>query len=66
MRLSPLVEIEPDLDNFDNVTEDEIISHWRSFKASGLSEGEAWHAIVAGIALDMAFERSRTLRVREQ
>lgn len=49
-------------DPFDNITEEEIISLWECFKANGLSADEAWHAIVTGIALDMAFERTWNLR----
>ena len=52
---------EHEIDAFENVTEEEILSLWRSFKATGLSEDQAWHAIVTGIALDMAFSRSRSL-----
>lgn len=49
-------------DLFEDVSEEEIISLWRSFKATGLSEDAAWNAIVTGIALDMAFSRSKSLR----
>lgn len=56
---------EHEADPFENVTEEEVISLWRSFKASGLSEDDAWHAIVTGIALDMAFARTRSLRQAE-
>ena len=56
---------EHEVDPFENVTEEEVISLWRSFKASGLTEDEAWHAIVTGIALDMAFARTRSLRQAE-
>jgi hypothetical protein len=49
------------IDAFDSPTEDEIISLWQSFKSAGLSDKEAWDAIVAGIALDMAFSRTETL-----
>lgn len=52
---------ERDAEGFDNVTEEEIISLWRSFKSTGLSEDAAWHAIVTGIALDMVFSRNRSL-----
>jgi hypothetical protein len=52
---------EQEADAFENVTEEEILSLWRSFKATGLTENEAWHAIVTGIALDMAFSRSHSL-----
>ncbi|MBI2089178.1 MAG: hypothetical protein HYT78_10605 [Deltaproteobacteria bacterium] len=55
---------EHEIDAFENVTEEEILSLWRSFKATGLSEDQAWHAIVTGIALDMAF-RARFVGLRE-
>lgn len=67
MRQSPAIEKLPELDaSFENVTEEEIIFLWRSFKSSGLSGDEAWHAIVTGIALDMAFARSRKLPQLDQ
>lgn len=50
----------------ENPTEEDIILLWRSLKSSGLSEDEAWHAIVTGIALDMAFARSKHLKRLEQ
>lgn len=46
------------MDEFDQPTEAEIISLWQTFKSAGLSDREAWDAIVAGIALDMAFSRT--------
>ena len=49
------------IDGFDHPTEAEIISLWQTFKSAGLSDKEAWDAIVAGIALDMAFSRTETL-----
>ncbi|MFQ5852679.1 MAG: hypothetical protein ACE5JU_19135 [Candidatus Binatia bacterium] len=49
------------LETFDDVTEQDIILLWRSFKSAGLSGDEAWHAIMTGIALDVAFARSRSL-----
>jgi len=48
-------------DAFDKPTEGEIIMLWQSFRSAGLSAQQAWDAIVAGIALDMAFSRSETL-----
>lgn len=42
-------------------TEEEILCVWRSLKSSGISEDEAWHAIVTGLALDRAFARSKNL-----
>lgn len=61
-----MIEEASELDAFDNVTEEEVLSLWRSFKSSGLTGYEAWHAIVTGIALDMAFARSRNLKQVEQ
>lgn len=67
MRYSQVITkaAEHEVDPFESVTEEEVISLWRSFKASGLTEDEAWHAIVTGIALDMAFARTRSLRRAE-
>ena len=53
---------ERDQDLFESVTEEEIIYLWRSIKGRGLSEDEAWQAVVTGIALDMAFAKTRTFK----
>lgn len=53
----PNRERDPDL--FETVTEEEIIYLWRSIKGRGLSENEAWQAVVTGMALDMAFAKSQ-------
>jgi hypothetical protein len=53
-------EREPDL--FESVTEEEIIYLWRSIKGRSLSEDEAWQAIVTGLALDMAFSKTRSCK----
>ncbi|HWO41153.1 MAG TPA: hypothetical protein VNO43_05065 [Candidatus Eisenbacteria bacterium] len=45
---------------FDSISEEEILLLWRSIKGRGLSEDQAWQAIVTGIALDMAFSKSRS------
>jgi len=60
------IERRVELDPFENITEAEIISLWEVFKSSGLSADEAWNAIVAGIALDVAFARSKNLTTIEQ
>jgi hypothetical protein len=65
MRLNRILEKAPEQDAFDDVTEEEIIFLWQSLKSGGLSGDEAWHAIVTGIALDMAFSRSKTARQLE-
>ena len=58
----PISEKEREQEFFDSVTEDEIMYHWRSIKSKGLSDDDAWQAIVTGIALDMAFAKSKTSR----
>jgi len=55
-------EQERDQEFFDSVTEDEIMYHWRAIRSKGLSDDDAWQAIVTGIALDMAFAKSKTFR----
>ncbi len=57
-----MVSEEHEADLLENPTEEEIICLWRSLQSSGLSEDEAWHAILTGIALDMAFARSKNLK----
>ena len=66
MRPGNIVDTAVVEDGLENPTEEEIIYLWRSLKSSGLSEDEAWHAIVTGIALDMAFARSKSVRRVEQ
>jgi hypothetical protein len=55
-----------DAESFDSISEAEIISLWESFKSLGLSEEAAWNAILAGIALDMAFARTKNMPKLEQ
>ena len=64
MPTNPLsaLDNERDQDLFESVTEEEIIYLWRSIKGRGLSEDEAWQAVVTGIALDMAFAKTRTFK----
>ena len=64
MPINPIsaLDIERDQDLFESVTEEEIIYLWRSIKGRGLSEDEAWQAVVTGIALDMAFAKTRTCK----
>jgi hypothetical protein len=50
---------EREQDLLESVTEEEVIILWRSIKQKGLSEDEAWHAIVTGLALDAAFSSNR-------
>jgi len=60
-RMNPIAAFDkgPDHDLFDGITEEEIIGLWRSIRGRGMSGDEAWQAIVTGIALDMAFAKSR-------
>lgn len=64
MRQTQAIEsdLNRDQDFLESVSEEEIIYLWRSFKGHGLSEDEAWQAIVTGIALDMAFAKPRAVR----
>jgi len=67
-RMNPIAALDkgPDQDLFESVTEEEIIYLWRSIKGRGLSEDQAWQAIVTGIALDLAFAKPRTCSQIEQ
>jgi hypothetical protein len=67
MRFNPVpaLDRERDQDMFESVTEEEIIYLWRSIKGKGLSEDEAWQAIVTGIALDMAFAKTKATKQLE-
>ena len=64
MRNHPTSISEQDRDQefFDSVTEDEIMYHWRAIRSKGMSDDDAWQAIVTGIALDMAFAKSKIFR----
>jgi hypothetical protein len=50
-----VVDQEINQELFELVTEEEIIYLWRSIKGRGISESEAWNAVVTGLALDVAF-----------
>lgn len=67
MRFNPVsaLDREREQDIFESVTEEEIIYLWRSIKGKGLSEDEAWQAIVTGIALDMAFAKTKATKQLE-
>jgi len=54
--------VEAEFEGFKTVSEEEILSLWSTFKASGLSGQEAWNAIVIGMALDMVFARTEKLK----
>ena len=67
MRFNPVLALdrERDQDIFESVTEEEIIYLWRSINGKGLSEDQAWQAIVTGIALDMAFAKTKSAKQLE-
>jgi|TARA_B100000315_G_C14420815_1_gene515465 predicted DNA-binding transcriptional regulator AlpA len=54
-----------DVEVFDDVTEQDIIKLWESLKAAGMSSNAAWDTILTGIALDMAFPRTKKMSVVE-
>jgi len=58
----PSLDQEREQDFFESVSEEEIIYLWRSIKGKGLTEDEAWQAIVTGMALDMAFAKTKTTK----
>jgi hypothetical protein len=68
MRYNPTYELdrEREQDMFETVTEEEVLYLWRSIKGKGVSEDEAWQAIVTGLALDMAFAKTRSCKQIEQ
>jgi len=45
---------------FDRVTDEELIYFWRWIKARGISANEAWNVVLTGLALDKAFDKSKT------
>jgi len=59
MNTNFILDSERDQDLFASITEEEIIDLWRSIKDRGISEDQAWHAVVTGLALDMAFSKSK-------
>jgi hypothetical protein len=68
MRFNPTstAALERDQDLLESVTEEEVIFLWRSIKEKGVSEDEAWQAIVTGLALDVAFAKTkRSLQIEQ-
>jgi hypothetical protein len=62
----PSVDSGREQDLFESITEEEVIYLWRSIKGRRLSEDDAWQAVVTGLALDMAFAKSRAAQQIEQ
>jgi len=65
LNTNSILDKEYDQDLFESVTEEEIIYLWRSIKGRGISEDEAWHAVVTGLALDMAFAKTKACKQTE-
>jgi hypothetical protein len=66
MRLNISVNRTAEHDSFENPTPEEIVCLWESFRSNGLSGDEAWNAIVAGMALDMALaSHARSARIEQ-
>ena len=59
MNIHLVLDKDCDQEVFESVTDEEIIYLWRSIKERGISENEAWKAVVIGLALDAAFARRK-------
>ena len=61
MRSNPIQipEEEGEQEFFERVTDDEIMACWCFSRGTSISPCETWQAIVTGIALDMAFKKSK-------
>jgi hypothetical protein len=59
MNTNSVLDEERDREVFESVTDEEIIYLWRSIKGCGISGNEAWNAVMAGLALDMAFAKGK-------
>jgi hypothetical protein len=66
MNSNSVLDEESDQAVFEAVTDEEIICLWRSIKGRGISENEAWKAVVIGLALDGAFAKSKPFMQIEQ
>ena len=68
MRFNPVsaLDREREQDIFESVTEEEIIYLWRSIKGRNISENDAWNAVMAGLALDVAFAKGKPSMQIEQ
>jgi hypothetical protein len=66
MNTNSVLDEESNQEVFETVTDEEIIYLWRSIKGRGISENEAWKAVVTGLALDSAFAKSKPYMPVEQ
>jgi len=54
-----MLDEERDREVFESVTEEEILYLWRSIKGRSISDNDAWNAVMAGLALDVAFAKGK-------
>ena len=55
MNTDSVLDEEREREVFESVTNEEILYLWRSIKGRSISENDAWNAVMAGLALDVAF-----------
>jgi len=59
MNTNSMLDEERDREVFESVTEEEILYLWRSIKGRSISDNDAWNAVMAGLALDVAFAKGK-------
>ncbi len=66
MNTNSMLDEERDREVFESVTEEEILYLWRSIKGRSISDNDAWNAVMAGLALDVAFAKGKPSMQIEQ
>jgi len=59
MNTNSVLDEQREREIFESVTDEEILYLWRSIKGRRISENEAWNAVRAGLALDVAFAKGK-------
>ncbi len=59
MNTNSVLDEESGREVFESVTDEEILYPWRSIKGRSISENDAWNAVMAGLALDVAFAKGK-------
>ncbi len=59
MNTNSVLDEEREREVFESVTDEEILYLWRSIKGRSISENDAWNAVMAGLALDVAFAKGK-------
>ncbi len=59
MNTNSVLDEQREREIFESVTDEEILYLWRSIKGRRISENEAWNAVRAGLALDVAFANGK-------